>query len=595
MTMRVLFNGATLIRPGGATKIDASAFQGSGIAGVGTVGLVGESSGGEPGVLQIFSSPAAAKAVLRDGALADAVSLAFAPMKDPRVPGGASRVVCVRTNTGTQASLVLLRGATAVLTLKSKDYGAHANRLSASLTSSGGGLIAEVKFVDGQRVTTETSQVLGATAEMTVQYVGAGSACSLTIDGTSIRTTVTGAPADNLTLAYSDFASLADLITFVNNHASYTCVTVTRNPYTIEASDLDYVAAQDIRTAPYNAFAKLYRVIEWVTNNSALVVAELPVPITTRGAPDPITSTALTGGTRGASTNSTFVTALDLLKRLRVHQVVSLISDDLTAEGFGSTATFSSTGINTEQHATACTSTAGKSERHAYIGMAGTKSEVLDFASMSLNSFNACLVAQRPLARNSAGEVVEMPEWALAVIAAGARAGSEMGEPLTWKYLNIYGLVQDASWDPLTDGDDMILGGVLIAEEVPGKGYRWVKGVTTYTKEDNDAYTEESVVQGWKVVSYEFRTHLEDLFTGRRMALSNIAAIKQEAEAKLSAFRDAGQIVDSVVDGVTTRAYRDLAVGGTRDQVSVSATISPVEGINFMLNSLFLVPATFSV
>jgi hypothetical protein len=595
MTMRVLFNGAVLVRPGGATKIDASAFQSAGVAGVGVVGLVGEATGGEPGVLQIFSSPAAAKAVLREGALADAVSLAFNPMKDARVPGGASSVVCVRTNAGTQASLALLDGATTVATLKSKDYGLHTNRLSAAIATSGTGQIVTIKFVDGQRVSTETSSVLGGTAEMQIQYTGTGSACALTIDGTSIRTVVTGTPADGLTLNYSEFATLADLITFVHSHPSYSCTAVTRNPYTITPRDLDYVSAQAIKAAAYDVFAKLYRVVEWVNVNSALVTATLPTSIIAMSPPDVISETAFTGGTRGVSTNAAFSSGLDLLKRLRVNQVVSLISDDLTGEGFGSTATFTTTGINTEQHATYCTSTVGKNERHAFIGMAGTKTEVLDYAALTLNSFNACLVAQRPLCLNSAGEVVEMPEWALAVIAAGARAGSELGEPLTWKYLNIYGLSQDASWDPLVDGDAMVLGGVLMAEEVPGKGYRWVKGVTTYTRDDNDAYTEESVVQGWKLVSYEFRTHLEDLFIGRRMALSNISAIKQAAEAKLSALRDSGQIVDSVVNGATTRAYRKLVVSGTKDQVAVSAEVSPVEGINFMLNSLFLVPATFTV
>jgi hypothetical protein len=100
---------------------------------------------------------------------------------------------------------------------------------------------------------------------------------------------------------------------------------------------------------------------------------------------------------------------------------------------------------------------------------------------------------------------------------------------------------------------------------------------------------------GWKNVAYDLRTHLEDLFTGRRVSPSNISAVKSQADAKLSLLRAAGQIVDSVLpDGSRLLAFRELEVSADRDTVTLSVVVSPVSGINFILNNLFLVPAQIS-
>jgi len=156
-------------------------------------------------------------------------------------------------------------------------------------------------------------------------------------------------------------------------------------------------------------------------------------------------------------------------------------------------------------------------------------------------------------------------------------------------------LTQDSSWKPENDAEDMILGGVTVAFAPPNRGFKFDRVITTYTKLDNDAYVEESVVQGWKVVTYELRTQLEDIFTGVRALPITANNIKDAASRILEAYRKDGQIVDSVdADGSTLLAYRGLEVTIDKDICYLNVTISPVSGINFMLNTLFLVPATLS-
>ena len=809
MSMRILFNGAVLVRPGGASRVDASAMVNAGLGGIGTVGLIGEADAGEPNSINVFSDPDLASAYFKSGPLADMARVAFQPANDPRIPGGASKIVCVKTNQSKQASLVLngtgvgsgttaasgpgpynlepsqglklsvdgthtitvsftataatklgsgatysspsgktllikvdggetqtytnaggsnatavageinaqIRGLQAVvngtevdlrsdtrgtnslitivaggtgeacfgqadgssspgtgnvanidavtaaeadsiistalgvygtasgnpvtvtsvltgtgssiqfqdptptveatafgfdhalhsgaaavscLTLTSNIYGVDANKISAQISDSGGGKVVALTYQDSLVLKQESSGILGAGGELTVDYTGASATALLTVTATQLTVTLSGGSGGNhlqgdgsydIAVPFATYKTLTDVINFINLQTGYAAVAVTTNPLTFNSTDLDYVTNASCKSALLPVYAKLFRVAQWIDNNSALVT-EVRDP-TNHVVPVAVSATYLSGGVRDTgSANSDWQAALDALKAFRVNEVVPLISANLPSP---SMATFTSVAAATADHATLMSSTKGKSEREAYIGMAGNKSAILAEAGL-LNRCDACLVAQKITVLDSTSTLVEQPEYALAVAAAGMRAGANLGEPLTWKYLNSYNLTQDASWSPANDGDDMILGGVMIAEQVPNQGFRIVKGITTYTRQDNDAYTEESVVMGWKNVVYELRTFLENLFTGTKVSISNLTSFKSEAEAKLNQLRDAGQIVDSVLaDGSILKAYRNLKVSAVNDTVTLSVTVSPVEGINFILNNVFLVPATISL
>ena len=108
MTRSVTFNGITRTRPGGILKVNADALNQVGISASGSVGIIAECSGGTPGSasgLVSLRDPSRARTLFRDGALVDAIRLAFESSGDPNVPGGASEVVVYKVNSSTQSSV----------------------------------------------------------------------------------------------------------------------------------------------------------------------------------------------------------------------------------------------------------------------------------------------------------------------------------------------------------------------------------------------------------------------------------------------------------------------------------------------------------
>lgn len=723
MSQQVLFNGVVLVKPSGATKVDASLFASAALGGQGIVGLIGEAERGAPGAVNIFTSPEVGARYYGGGPLADAVNIAFQPAKDARVPAGAAMVVCFKTNFGTPGALGLnntsltshtgtgtgtiaastlptpgggaptnpavyvkiigsgapgtatfqvsadgttygttiptpASGSVSVLggqvsltftgtfvandvyqfaavqvaVLTTKDYGDAMNKTTALLTTGpNGGRILQLQFNDTTGTRTETSPEVGGVGEMSIRYTGNGSAAALTLNPVAgtFAITVTGATdgSGSVSANLATYSTVAQLVAYLSSQPGFTATAVSANPYVLGAVNFDAVTALDVKTATVTLYAKGFRLLQWVSKNSTLISGVVPTGSGTgQLAPDPTSANAIpfSGGSRGYSLNSDFQAGFTALGRFLVNQIVPLVSYDLVNDGthsapvgsgahqdpsgfHTSTATFASVAAMTQAHAQFYSSTAGKRERQAYIGMgapnasvpgggtvSATKAQILAQAGL-INDFNTCLVAQYPSRNDVNSNLKSYPAYMQAVIAAGMRAGSDLAEPLTWKYMSVLGLDQDASWSPEVDFSDMILGGVMIAEQVPNKGFRWVKGITTYTQADNDAYTEESVVAAWKAVAYGLRTFLEDLFIGTKLTPSDTTAIKTQAESKLSQYRKAGVIVDSnLPDGSTLLAFRKLSVSGTRDSVSVSVTISPVSGINFILNSIYLIPAVIS-
>jgi len=108
MSRSISYNGQTRYAPGGILKINADALNQIGASSAGTVGIIAECSGGTPGAasgLVSLRDPARARTLFRDGALVDAIRLAFESSGDPNIPGGAAEVVVYKVNSSTQSSV----------------------------------------------------------------------------------------------------------------------------------------------------------------------------------------------------------------------------------------------------------------------------------------------------------------------------------------------------------------------------------------------------------------------------------------------------------------------------------------------------------
>jgi hypothetical protein len=308
----------------------------------------------------------------------------------------------------------------------------------------------------------------------------------------------------------------------------------------------------------------------------------------------------MSGAARGASSNSDWQSAFDEMLKTRVNHLVPLISADLT--DYSSTATFASVAAQLEAHVGACRGIE-KNECGGYVGMEGTRTQLITQAA-TFGDIDVALTGQKLTVLNAAGTLTELPEWVSAVAAAGMRAGMpEVGEPLTWKFVGTTTLTQDSSWDPAdrTDANALIQGGVLFMENIEGKGVRWVRDLTTWTRDDNLAFSEGSVRDIVRFTAYGLRTFLEDRFTGIKLGgataasstqpkpTANAATIKEGVAEYLEQLRSENIIVDSSdAAGNIIHAYHNIRVTISGDVARIRVEIFPAVGINFQLTEIFL-------
>ena len=200
------------------------------------------------------------------------------------------------------------------------------------------------------------------------------------------------------------------------------------------------------------------------------------------------------------------------------------------------------------------------------------------------------------LLQYTAGQVIFFPEWATACIAAGMRAGAPLGEPLTWKFANVSGVSSDSSWSEQSNSDvvSIELNGGTVLNTVRGKGFRFDKVITTFTRAANDAYTEETIVQIWKLIAFNLRQALQDAFVGRGGSVQRVSTVPAVVATTMQPIKDAGAITDSIVNGTRINAWRKVNWNLSGDQLTVSVTVSPTPGINFVLTTIVLVPAQIS-
>lgn len=298
----------------------------------------------------------------------------------------------------------------------------------------------------------------------------------------------------------------------------------------------------------------------------------------------------LTGAVRGTSDNTAFQNAFDTLLQTRHNFVVPLIVQDLANEGLGSTATWASVAAQLSAHVDAANGIA-KNECGGLIGYSGTRDALIS-AGNNLNSADIQISGQQLQLLDVDGSLKLMDEWSMSVVAAGMRAGApEVGEPITHKFIKTYDLQQDTSWDPRdrTDANLLIANGILFAEFIQGKGYRFVRDLTTHVQDDNLAYSEGSVRDVVRYIAYGLRTYLEDRYTGVKGTPANATGIKNDATAYLEAANSENIIVTSLnADNVVVPGFESIRVTISGDIATVKVQIYPAVGINFQLNDIYL-------
>lgn len=473
-----------------------------------------------------------------------------------------------------------------------------------------------ITLTAGYELTTAEAAALVGTAAQ-VRNVTSAAASITGANGAALTMTSVVAPvADNLNITFGTGQTLRQLVDFINGSTNYRATIPDGvNPDTTLMASFDFgtrATAVDVRfdaeifpSTKGNFRRDLQLAVDWVNTFATLATAIRAIAGTTEGGEIPsftggVAATVqdvpiyFVGGTRGISANSDFQAGFDALLEVRVNQIAPLISYDLTNDGFGSTATFASVAAQLSAHVSTCAGI-GRSERGGYLGGRLTKTQLIAEAA-ALNNTDVILFGQRPTVLDATGTLVKQAEWAMAVIAGGMRCGApEVGEPLTFKYINAQGITQDPSWSPKNVGDvnALIQAGVMFAEITPRKTIRMVRDETTYLVDDNICFLDGNTRDAVRFLSYDLRTDLEDQFTGLKAKPATVASIRERIVAKMQVYLENSIIVSSLPpedpNGTTlVPGYRNLRVNITGNVATIRVEIFPVTGIVFQLTDIYL-------
>lgn len=431
-----------------------------------------------------------------------------------------------------------------------------------------------------------------------ILYIGAGSAATFSIVDVAgvkrLQTTCTGATSDNFNINLSQFTTIQQLVDYINNFnsgLSYTCVTDFYNAGVVSPTTLDYYNALDIKTMPLEVKAAINEIITNVNSTSQFLTLDRIVNI--YGQVETISSTSrrfLSGGSRGGSSNSSFQAGFDALLKERCNIVVPLVSSDATADIASgvtdSTSTYTITSIHAQAdaHCRTASNTQNRSERNGYVAIKDTLANSI-LASKALNSEYISMAIQDVRSLDETGTVTWQDPWMFAVIAAGMQAGSEIGTPLTHKYMNVVG-IRHASFDPKVQYNQAIAAGILFAQQPDAGGTRIVVGNTTYQKDQSFVFNRISVFEICNYVAYDSRIQLENAFVGRSRAsgTSLAVAIQTFFRGILSGYTRQGLLApDALNKGL---GFRDVTVVVNGGVVTLSAIITPAPGIDFVLTNL---------
>lgn len=596
MAINVSFNGATIFKPGAYSKTTIDLGGGFPLSPTGIVAIFGEADAGTPGSAEVniannVFSPEQMneiRAKYRGGNIVDACNFLFAPGADGAIPGGAQAVYIYKTNASVRAELDL---AASYGTVRALEYGIGGNRITVKIV--GAGLTRTITISQKRDTLVETATV-GNNVVLTATNATVGS--TITVNALSV---VLFDGTNTITLPKNQYNSVADLVADIGLQSGWSAVLGSIDPR-LPLSVLDHVTSL---SAVSGAAVKMdaYEVQQMFAESQIVSLIDPAMS----GLPAAVTETFLTGGELGATSTSDITAALSKFEKLRVNSVVPLFSRDATSDIADNMTDASSNytidGIHqaVKTHLSLMATTKKKSERQGYLSLKDTYDNCKSKA-MTLAYSRAQLVIQDIRNIDAQGVIKWFQPWAGAALIAGARGGSPVGNPMTFKYFNMSGIRQtdqDMStaeqdividFDPDTQYDDAIKAGITFWEAPQTGGFRLVVDNTTYGKDGNWVHNRGHVLYAADVLAYDFRNQLENIYVGLKNTVS-AAEIKSTCEAILSTYLAQG-ITVSTSDA--KNGFKQLVVQINGNTVNISVIVKLVEGIDFVLADITLQRAT---
>lgn len=620
------FGSASIRKPGSYSKSRVDNSSGAPLASNNTLFIFGESQLGRPGssegIVQ-FNASQVNNLVEKygKGPISDAALAAIRPASSSLI-GGAGKIFVYKTNASTQASLSVNDAADAniLMYIKDKAWGQPGNNISVSIAN--GSVPATQKIITINKIGLN-SEVLpenDGQSQLSIQYTGDATTAVINITGASksakvIASTLAGDQTDGSLDFSISIGNLKvnELVDQINALSGYSCLLVDTAKGTVNAGiDLDLVSAANIKAGAVDFYRLQEEIIEVINDNSDYCEAVLDA--TPRiGLPVNISGEFLSGGAQGASSNSNFSSALSDSLSVDYNIALPLVSQDASADI--SLGPVPSDGFVTDA-ASAYTVASVLAALKAHLNLRGqikNKKEAQGFAGFRSATKAACYTEARTLASELVqmciqdckildleGNLTWKQPHILAAIAAGIRLGTDVGEPLTYKYVNVQDIghdmdmavggdeSEDGDFDPNTDYDDAIDAGVLFVENV-SSAWRWVVDNTTYGADQSFVWNRGSVIEAAQYVAKTLRATAELVFVGQKVSNGAAVSIKNVLRNKLIELNQPEvNIITSSLGAPQGFKEDTFVVNVTGNTAEVQIEIVPVQGLDFVFISFVL-------
>ncbi|AXH71122.1 putative tail sheath protein [Bacillus phage BSP36] len=546
-------------RPRTEVFLDASNLGSANIASEKPLVLIGSANGGEPHVAHTITNYAQARELFRSGDLLDAIELAWNPSPTAQ---GAGKIIAMRTDQATQAKLT-----NGGLTVTSKLYGTDANSIQVEY---GDNTITNSKRLSVYFTKERYEQTYDNIGNIfTVQYKGEEAQATIAIEvdaDTHLATRLVlsaGADAESLQairtyeLGQGVYQDVNVLVNDINNLPDFEAQ---MNPLggnkNIETQYLDPIADQDVKTAKVTVKAVGADLMNQTANDTYISISvDRAVAL-----PSSFTVTNLSGA-KTEPAPASWAELFSKIADLGAYYIVPLTSD---AAIHGELSQFLRDESNNGNHL-----------RGIVGGGFKESMDQLKTRQLNLRNSRVSVVGDSVTRRMSDGRVLNAPAYMYASEIAGIASGLEIGEPITYKHVNIEALDRKFTGDQLDQLNDA---GIIMTEFVrtrTSSHFRIVSDPTTYNVSTEPVQNRISLGEISDFLTTELRTMLDEDFIGTRIRATSASVIKNAVESFLDQQKNVGGlIVDYNPD--------DVQVVITGNTARIAITVQPSQGLDYI-------------
>lgn len=546
-------------RPRTEVFLDSTALGSANAQSEKPVIILGSATDGKPLEPVELTNLAQARSAFQSGELVDAIEMAWNPAAGV---GGAGKIYAVRVDEAKQASL-----AVSGLTFTSNVYGVDANNIQVQLSDNALtgskrvgvyftkvgydkvydniGNIFNITYTGAQKANIEV-KVNSTTklAEKLILKVGADTGSM-----TEVRAYELGVGVyEDVNALVNDISNLPDFKAAMNSLGGYKDV---RTQY------LDVLAAKDlVKDAPLAVKAIAADIANTLANDRYVSVA---VDFT-KTLPATIPVTSLTGGETKAPKTSWAETFLKVADLGGYYVVPLTASESVHAE---------------LSHFLRTESTSGNQLRGFVGGGLDETFESLKSRQSNLRNARVAVVGDDVVRRMADGRVYKAPGYMYAAQVAGLASGLAVGEPITYKKMNIESLGKKYIGEQL---DQLDAAGVVMTEfarNTKGSTFRIVSDPTSYNRIDEPVQNRISLGEVSDFLTTELRTVLDEEFIGTRLRNTSASIIKNRIES----FLDVQKNVDGLIVNYSPEDIQVVINGNT---AIINIAVQPTQGLDYI-------------